>query len=268
MLFILACEEVVFVDLPDPQNQIVVEGWVSDSLENHPIRITQSLAFSSELPFTPIENARVLVESQAGEVFLYEYRGNGYYDALTPYAGTSGSEYRVRIELDTMEMQSRWDEMPVAVPIGSLDVSSFEDTDPDDSDQTITIYYPKITTLDPDDIRNFYRWIFVKNNEVLTEPEPISVQDDRLFDGNLIPNDFRDFEYDINDEMTVELVSISEQAFNYLSLLRSQITTLGTSSGTTPAIVEGNLFVVGDDSELILGFFGASAVSSSSQTVE
>lgn len=263
----LACEEVVFIDLPAPQNQIVVEGWVTDSLGRQPIRITRSNAFSSDIPFTPIEDAQVIVQSRDGDVFLYSYSQQGYYEADTEYQGISGKQYRVRIVLDTMEIRSEWDKMPELVPIEELEVASFEENDPDNSDQQITIYYPKITTQDPEDEQNFYRWIFYKNGLIFNEPEPISVQDDRLFDGNLIPNNFQNFDYESGDEMTVQLVSISQRAHGFLSLLRSQITTLGTSSGTTPAVVTGNLFFVGDQSEQVLGFFGAVAGSYATETV-
>ena len=67
--------------------------------------------------------------------------------------------------------------------------------------------------------------------------------------------------------MTVQLASISQRAHGYLSLLKSQITTLGTSSGTTPAIVTGNLFFTEDNSEIVLGFFGAASSSYATETV-
>ena len=264
----LACEEVVNVDLPDAQNQIVVEGWVSDSLSNHPIRVTQSLDFDSEVPFLAIETATIIVQSRDGEVFDYQYQGDGFYVAISDYQGSPGSQYRVRIDLDTAEIRSDWDQMPEPVAIETLEVESFEDVDPNDSNNEITIYYPKITTRDPVNVDNFYRWIFYKNGLIFNDPDPITVQDDRLFDGNLIPNNFQNFDYEIGDEMTVELTSISQRAFNYLSLLSSQLTTLGTSSGTTPAIVEGNLFIVNNTSTQVLGYFGSRSISSETQIVE
>lgn len=263
----LACEEVVFIDLPAPQNQIVVEGWVTDSLGRQPIRITRSNAFSSDIAFTPIEDAQVIVQSRDGDVFSYSYSQEGYYEAETEYQGISGKQYRVRIVLDTMEIRSEWDKMPDLVPIQELEIASFEENDPDDSDQQIIIYYPKITTQDPEGQQNFYRWIFYKNGVVFNEPEPITIQNDRLFDGNLIPNNFQNFDYESSDEMTVQLVSVSQRAHGFLSLLRSQITTLGTSSGTTPAVVTGNVFIVGNQSEQVLGFFGAVAGSYATEIV-
>lgn len=266
LVIIIGCEKVVIVELPPSQNLVVVQGWVTDSLSNQSIRITRSNGFSDDNQIMPIETAQVIVQSRSGEIFTYTYNAaTGNYDATIAYRGTSDNEYRVRIVLDTIEIRSEWDQMPKAVPIADLQVDSFEENDPNDPDQQITIYYPKVTTIDPVNQENYYRWLFYKNDELYTEPEPITIQNDRLFDGNLIPNNFQLFGYDSGDDMTVQLQSISKSSHDYLSLLKSQITTLGTTSGTTPAIVTGNLFYLDDDTQLVLGYFGA--ISSSFETV-
>lgn len=246
----------MIVELPPSQNLVVVQGWLTDSLGNQPVRLTRSNGFSENTQVPPIENAQVIVQSRNGEVFAYTYQSDGFYHADTPYRGVSGVEYRLRIVIGGAEIRSEWDRMPEEVFIGNLEVDSFEENDPNDSDQQITIFYPKITTSDPANQENFYRWIFYKNDQIFNSPESITIQNDRLFNGNLIPNNFQIFGYDSGDEMSVQLQSISLSTHSYLSLLKSQITTLGTSSGTTPAIVEGNLFYVDDNSELVLGYFG------------
>ena len=256
------------MDLPAPQNLIVVEGWVSDSLGRHPIRITRSNGFADDNSVLLIEDAQVTVESKNGDPIEYAYNSNGYYEANIDFKGVSGMEYRVLIELDTFSIRSEWDEMPEKVLLENLQVDSFQDNDPDDPDRQITIYYPKITTPDPANQSNFYRWLFFKNGERFNEPDPITIQNDRLFDGNLIPNNFQNFDYEIGDEMTVHLLSISPNSFNYLSLLRSQITTLGTSSGTTPAVVNGNLTYVNDPNGQVLGYFGTATMSYGTLTVQ
>ncbi|WP_462251519.1 DUF4249 domain-containing protein [Ekhidna sp.] len=264
-IVLMACEKVVVVDLPSPQNLVVIQGWLTDSLGNQRIRLTRSNGFADNNEVLPIDDAEVIIQSRIGEVFTYSYANDGYYHADTEYRGTPGIEYRLRIIVDDQEIQSLWDIMPIPTSVGNLQIDSFEENDPNDSDQQITVFYPKITTRDPIGEENYYRWVFYKNQEIFNSPEPITVQSDRLFDGNLIPNNFQIFGYDSNDEMTVELQTISFSSHSYLSLLKSQITTLGTSSGTTPAIVEGNLFYVDDESEQVLGYFGA--VSSSVATV-
>ncbi|MEQ8904738.1 DUF4249 domain-containing protein [Ekhidna sp.] len=266
LLFIFfACEEVVIVELPASQNLVVVQGWVTDSLGSQPIRITRSNSFASDSSVDIIEHAEVFVVSKEGDTIHYSYEANGFYHSNTPFRGINGVEYRVLITIDTMEIKSEWDKMPENVPIENLQFDFFEENDPNNPSQQITIFYPKITSRDPGDVMNFYRWVFYKNGEVFNDPDPIVIQNDRLFNGNLIPNNFQNFGYDSGNEMTVQLVSISENTHNYLKILRSQITTLGTSSGTTPAIVNGNLFFTNNMDQQVLGFFGA--VSESTETI-
>ncbi|MEO9871876.1 DUF4249 domain-containing protein [Ekhidna sp.] len=261
LIGLFACEKVVIVDLPDPQGLVVVEGWVTDTVSTHQIRLTRSNAFSANSDVLPIEDAQVIVQSRTGQIYSYSYSSNGYYEAETPYEGISGIEYRVRILVDTSEIRSDWDMMPEKVSIETLEISSFQENDPNNPNQQITIFFPKISSLDPDSNENYYRWVFFKNNEIFIEPESITIQNDRFFDGNLIPNNFQNFSYDPGEKITVELQSISSNTFNYLSLLKSQITTLGTSSGTTPAIVSGNLNYLDIENEHVLGFFGTRAIS-------
>ncbi|WP_436515508.1 DUF4249 domain-containing protein [Ekhidna sp. To15] len=264
---IIACEEVVIIELPLSQNLIVVQGWITDSLGNQSIRLIRSNGFSDNTQVQPVETAQVIVQSRNGEVFSYSYRADGYYDADVPYRGSSGTEYRVRIVIDTTEIRSEWDKMPNSVSIANLQIDSFEENDPNNNNQQITVFYPKVRTRDPSDEENYYRWIFFKNGDRLNEPESITIQNDRLFNGNLIPNDFQQFGYESGDEMTVQLQSISSSSHDYLALLKSQVTTLGTTSGTTPAIVTGNLSYVDANAPLVLGYFGTVSSSEGSLNV-
>lgn len=267
LLLLFACEDVVNVGLPNPQLLIVIEGWVSDTVGNQRIRVSRSSGFSNpgQTPF--IENAEVSVLSENGEVFSYSYASNGYYHADIPYQGENNVSYRLRVVIDGIEIRSRWDQLPANVAIDRLQVESFEENDPNNSNQSITIYYPKINTRDPEGINNYYRWIFLQNGVQLKEPEPITIQNDRVFDGNLIPNNFQNFEFESGDNMTVQLISISSDTYNYLNLLKTQITTLGTSSATPPTGVDGNLFYVNGESNQVLGYFGAISISEESAVI-
>ncbi len=264
----IACEKVVEVDLPSPQNLVVIEGWLTNIEQTQSVRITRSNAFDNSNPVQPITNAQVVIQSRMGDIFPFSYEEEGSYTSNVEFSGLNGVEYRLRIVIDdSVEIRSDWDEMPVNVPLDNLEIGSFRDNDPNNSDRQITIFFPVITTSDPSNMDNYYRWIFLKNDDFFTEPESITIQNDRLFNGNLIPNDFRNFDYTTSDKMTVRLLSITEETHNYLSLLKSQTTTLGTSGGTTPAIVNGNLFYLGDETQLVLGYFGTTSVSERSVIV-
>ena len=263
----IGVEDVVSVELPSARNLVSVDGSITNEEINQEVRLTRSNSFNNSVPVGAIEDANVLVQSRTGQTFLYSYSEEGTYVSNDVFAAIGGEEYRIRIQLaDGSEIQSEWEEMPESVPLNRLFVDSFEENDPENPGEQILVFYPRIVAVDPENRNNYYRWRFFKNGIPHIEPESITIQDDRFFDGNLIPNNFRSFGYDIGDQMVVEFQSISGDAYNYLSLLKSQITSLGTSSGTTPAEVDGNLFYVSSPTtEDILGFF--SAVSISADTI-
>lgn len=258
------------IELPDAQNLVVVEGWLTDQDQQQYVRLTQSNGFLDGTPTVPITDASVVVQTRTGSTFIYSHDGDGYYRSNIDFAGMSGLEYRVRVQLiDGQEIRSEWERMPEIVPLSLLSVESFQENDPDNPNQQITVYYPKISALDPKERENYYRWIFYKNGQIFSEPESITIQDDRFFNGNFIPNNYQEFAYDQGDEMVVQFQSITKDAYEFLKLIKSQITTLGTSSGTTPAIVNGNLYYADDQNAAsVLGYFGTIAVSSDTTVVE
>ena len=260
----------MIIDLPDAQNLVTVEGWLTNFNEIQSVRLTRSNSFAINEPVTPITNAVVTVQSKTGNTFNFRHEADGHYRSNESFGGEFGVEYQVRIQLsEENTIRSEWEQMLQPVPIDGLFVDSFEENDPDNPNQQFTVFFPRISAIDPEGERNFYRWRFLQNGEIYDEPETITIQDDRFFDGNVIPNNFRSFGYDTGDEIITEFQNINEEAYNYLSLLKSQITSLGTSTGTTPAFVQGNLtYFRSEVDEQVLGYFGTVAISKDTVVVE
>lgn len=267
-LIIVSCEDVVVIELPSEQNLIVVEGWITDTDEVQELKISRSNNFSGIIN-PAITDAVVNVLSGSGSSFSYSHVGSGTYQSNINFSGQKDENYRVEITLtDGSTILSDWSRMPSRTNIVLLSVDSFEENDENNPGQTRTIFFPRITARDSADFQNYYRWVFYRNGQRLLEPEPITLQDDRFFDGNFIPNLFNDFEYSLGDEMTVELHAINKSTFDFLSLLSSQITTLSASASTTPAVVNGNLNNITNPGETVLGFFGTLAVSAADTTIQ
>lgn len=261
LLVIASCEEVVVIELPSEQNLLVVEGWITDTVEEQYVRLSQSNSFSGTIN-PVIEDATVLVQTRNGASQTYSYSTDGRYLSDSPYEGVKGEEYRLSIVLANGDLiRSTWTGVESRTSIDLLSVDSFEENDQDNPGQTITIFFPRITARDSADYENFYRWKLFRNGQQITIPESIILQNDRFFDGNFIPNLFEDYEYSLGDNIQVELHSITKEAFDYLSLLKSQTTTLSAASSTTPAIVNGNISNISSPNETVLGFFGTRAIS-------
>lgn len=268
ILFIVSCEKVVIIQLPPEQNLLVIEGFISDVEEEQKIRLTRSNSFLGP-QVVAIENAVVTVDIRNQNTLTFTHSSNGYYNSPAPFAGLRGQEYRTTIVLEEGELiRSDWSKMSVRAEIELLSSDDFEENDLDNPSQTKTIYFPRVTARDSADVENYYRWVLHRNGTRMTTPESITLQSDRFFDGNFIPNLFDQFEYAAGDEMKVELVSIEKDLFDYLSLLKSQITTFGGAASTTPASVEGNIRNLSNPNETVLGYFGTIAISADSIAAE
>ncbi len=268
LILIIACEEVVVIELPDEQNLLVLEGWVTDVHHRQYVRLTQSNNFSGDVN-PGIADAAVTVQQRSGSTYSYSHVEEGRYLSDSPFSGTPNEEYRVVATLSNGDvLRSDWNLMLPKTDIVLLSVDSFEENDPDNPGQTVTIFFPRITARDSADYTNYYRWILFKNNERVREPESIVLQNDRFFDGNFIPNLFDQFEYRAGDEIKVELHSITKETYDFLNLLRSQITTLGAAASTTPAVVNGNVVNLSSPDEIVLGYFGTTTISADSTLAE
>lgn len=258
----------VIIDLPTEQNLVVVEGWVTDIEERQYVRLSRSNSFSgAENP--PIEDATVVVDVRNRTSISYSHISNGRYLPNEPFSGEKGEQYRVTIILAEGDLiRSGWSTMSPRTRIVLLSIDNFEENDPENPGTTKTVFFPRITARDSADFDNFYRWLFYKDNNRMTEPESITLQKDIFFDGNFIPNLFDQFEYDVGEEIRIELHSIEEASYDYLSLLKSQTTTLGGAASTTPAIVNGNVLNLSSPEETVLGFFGTTSISADSTIIE
>lgn len=270
LILLLSCEEVVIIELPTAQNLITVESWLSSIEETQQVKLSVSTGFSSSEQIAGVNDAEVIIQSRAGEIFQFSLLQNGIYQSNSPFAGDINQEYRLRVILSNdEEIRSEWERMQPTIPIQSVRINSFDENDPDNPGEQFTVFFPKVNARDSINFTNNYRWFFYKDRVKYTEPETITIQNDRLFDGNLIPNDFQSYSYSEGEEIIIELQSITQSAFDYLSILKSQITSLGTSTGTTPATVPGNISYQSEEvQDLVLGYFGTVSLSRDTVLVE
>lgn len=71
----------------------------------------------------------------------------------------------------------------------------------------------------------------------------------------------KDYTFFESDTATVELQSLTAEAYEYFRLFVRQITDLGTPAGTSPIILRGNIQNSNDNDEVVLGYFNTSSVS-------
>lgn len=268
--FTFACDQPVLLNLSDNPDIYVVEGWITDQIEFQKVRVTKTTSFSDTKNAQTIENAIVQIEEIGGQTYQYSYNENGYYRSNTTFFGRNQFFYQLKIITDdNVTITSSLERMVTVRQIDSLWYDFFLIQDPENIREQKQVYFPIIRSSDPVDENNYYWWKAYRNGEYFNQSTDIYLLSDRFFNGNeAYVNNFALFTYEVGDTVVLEKCNISQHAFEYLSLLKSQTTSLGTNSGNSPATIKGNLINQTNPNELVLGHFGAISIKSNSVIIE
>ena len=263
IVLLLACEDVIPIELPGDPDLLVIEGWLMDTNQRQLVTITRTNGFSSSEPVPKVDDAEVKVISNSGLEFPFTNSGDGQYFSNVPFGGEYGVSYQLIVVLAEGDTIISAPEVLTEVSdIDSLSFNFFVTQDEENPRLDITVYYPIAFSADPAEETNFYKWNVFRNNMMFDSPEQIILLEDRFINGNDFRNDFTAFEFSEFDTARVEIQSLSSSVFNFFTLFRSQVVSLGTSSGSQPASLVGNLENISNPNQQILGFFGASSVKS------
>ncbi len=255
------------IDLPDGKELLVVEGWVTDQDKQHWVKISRTVPFDDRSSESPVTDALVIIEDKLNNSYPLSHAQDGNYFSL-PFSGMETRSYRLIVELSNGEtIQSDWERLNPLMPIKRILKDFFEDQDPE-TGEDIEVYFPIVVSSDPAEEINFYRYKGFRNGILLNEPSELILLNDQFVNGaDSLPNFIPEFRYTFDDTIKVELHSLTKESFDFLELLKSQTTSLGSSSGTSPATLTGNLKNLNNENEIVLGFFGASSVSTDSTII-
>jgi len=248
-------------DLPTASSSfLVVEGWLTDQDTQQYVRLSRSQEFLSSEANRFVSDAEIQVRSSRNEQFTFSHQSNGLYLSDIPFAGQPNNSYWIRISMPNGSIvESNMEMIQPASEIDSLAFDFYLRPSEEDPQIDEKVYYPIAFAKDEGSARNYYRWKLYKNDTLFSDPEYLVLLSDRFFDGNAYQNDFTNFEYQLGDKITVEKLEISQKAYEYLSLLKSQTTTLGTVSSVSPAPVKGNLHYLSSTTQ-VLGYYGVASV--------
>lgn len=268
LLFILSlvltcCQADEVLDI-DNASSIVVEGWLTDKLEYQKVKISKSRPFGGESLPSYVRDANVIVKVGSAN-YSFSYTISGVYISDEKFSGRIGYTHAISITLaDGQIIQSTPEIMHQAPEIDSIFYESYERESTVNPSVIDVIYYPVATFADDINQSNHYRCKLYRNDTLFNDPEYMVLVSDRFFNGNntTLENEFAGFEYALEDSVRIDIIEISTNAYNYLSLLKSQITNIGTVSSVTPSPIKGNLKYT-QSSEEVLGFWGVNSIKSS-----
>jgi len=246
----LGCEKDFEFD-EGPQ-RIVVECWITDQPGPFQVKISSTQGFGNPSKPQGITGASVLIRDDLGQVYqlIQDSIPGEYATSEDSLQAEQGRSYQLEIGLTNGHRYiSTWESL---LPVASLE-------------KLETLFEPgfifnqpvRITYTDPSGRGNYYRWKIFLNNQLI---ENLILDDDRLADGNQRQFNFGNFP--VSSVVRVEQHSLTSESYDFLALIISQKTEVGQTFGVPAAPIIGNLSNPDDPRELVLGYFGVSAVSS------
>ncbi|WP_417236991.1 DUF4249 domain-containing protein [Bizionia paragorgiae] len=261
LLTFYSCEDVIDVQVPQAAPKLVIEAsinWFSETLGNEQvIKLTQSAPyFNDSIP--PANNAIVTISDSANNQFIFTedntsglYKNNSFIPVLN-------EEYTLNITYNNEEYTAT-ETLTSVTPIDYIEQKNDGGFSGDDIE--IKAYY-----TDPENIENFYFYEFITDISVLPTLE---VYEDEFFDGNQIFAFFTEEDLEAGDILTIRNYGISEQCFDYMSILLQQSDQAGGGPfQVQPATVRGNCINVTNPDNFPLGYFRLSQAHEVSYIVE
>ena len=248
-----SCEDVIDVEVPIAPPRLVVEAsldWEKEtSGNNQNIKLSLSSPYFSNTPNSAVSGAKVKVTNNNDKtevIFLDQGDGNYITTAFKPFLNQSYTleiEYKNEIYLATETL----------TPVTNI-TNIYQSTENGFDDEAIEI---NISFSDPKDEENYYLTKFHDRKDLLAEFFPDS---DEFTNGNEMTffyekiEDDKDKELRPGDIVDIHLYGISEQYYNFISLLIAQSNDHGLFS-TTPANVKGNCINITTKNNYAYGYF-------------
>lgn len=264
-LLVLSCEDPVVLNLPKGEEKLVVDGWVTNENIPHLIALFKTINFNSQNNYPPESNATVYITDKFS--FRYDFievDQSGIYKSDTSlFKGKEGEAYILHIILaDGSTYKSKSEVLHPLSEITNVSYDFFFNPILPIDDINAKRYFVQAFINDIANVNNFYRWKITVNNVLRNKPEDLLLFDDKFTDGITFRVRANTIIMKKNDVVILEHRSLTKNAFNYFQQISVQLSS-GLIPNTLPVIILGNIKNVNDSTEIVLGYFGASAISKS-----
>ncbi|MEQ6120588.1 DUF4249 domain-containing protein [Reichenbachiella sp. MALMAid0571] len=265
-VFILAvcCEDSINLDLPLGAERIVISGWITNLEEPYTVSVSRTVGFNDQTTDPGISGAEVYVLDRFSNRFDFvETNESGtYHSNASELVGTPGNAYVLHVNISGgSQYASAWEVLNAVSDLDTVFFDTAFDPELPITDPNAKVYFTKGAINDIPNVRNFYRWKMYINDTLKNKPEEIVIFDDKFTNGNVFETKVTDVFLKSGDKLKLEQWSLSQRAFDYYSLLISQISSDQIGPSTPPSTVKGNIFCLDDQEELVLGYFGASEIT-------
>jgi len=270
-LVLLGCEDPISIDLPAGESFVVVEGWITDQPGPYRIRLSETLPFDSPETNPPVSNAVVSIFTNRGTATVLTEDPGSPGDYLTDsstFTGIPGISYTLEVRIDEKVIISSSELLKESPIFDTLTSTFVENIFVPETLSFTSGYLVTGFVSDPDTREDYYRWEITENGFVYEKAQNLVLITDRFFNGKTFGFELSSILFHLSDTVTIQQYSLDKQSFEFLRNLNIQAIGLGKSSSTPPSLVRGNLQNIRDTDEIVLGYFGASGVSSATLIIE
>ena len=249
-LVLTACEDVIEIDLDNIEPKLVIEAVITDQTVQQTVKLTKTGDYFEPGIYPTVSYANVILSDDMGNSEILSEVNLGIYQS-TNLQGTTGIVYKLSVEVEDINYTAI-SEMPIKVNIDTLSTEFFEATPRFDEGYMVKCHF-----IDPAGINNYYRFKVYENGVLLNNSSDFVLSDDKIFDGNQAQMPLRMKTFQINDTVTVELLSLNKDTYDYYNtLIEGSSGPGGGMSGSTPANPVSNI------SNGAMGYFGVYTISS------
>ena len=275
-----ACEDPIDVPIAEAEALFTVDAWVDNRAQEQVITLSLSQNYFDSTAVQKLDEAEVIISSNTGEQFTFLSAGDGrfIYDATDRSLGAVGDQYTLDINHNGINY-SAVSAMNRVPPIDSIKQELREgEAFTDDG------IYCNFFATDPAGSGDTYWVKTFKDGRYLNLPSEINIAFDSTFDGGVAVESaqvfiqpIQEFNNEVDENrapipwvsgevITVELHSITNEAFAFMELLRDQLVNgdngiFAEPSANTPTNI------VAENGDQVVGFFSVAAVSSLSDTI-
>lgn len=243
-----SCTKVIDINLNDADAKIVIEAELLSGTHDFSVKITKTSDFFNPDQPLAVADASITLKRGADAPLPLTNDGNGNY-SLKNFTATENTSYLLSVNAEGKTYEAS-DYLPKNVPLDSLSVSADDDNpfkpSGADSFQIIVHYQDPLADL------NFYRVKSTVNGFPRSAGDKLLVIEDRYSAGAYFTLPIFTDSYEQNDNVEVELISLSHAMFDYFTTLALLVDGSGSPAPTNPS---------SNWSGGALGYFGAFSVS-------
>lgn len=202
-----SCTEIIDIELNESDRKFVIEGAVYEGVDSVMVLVSKTTNYFDASGPDPVTDAEVILTMPDNSDVILQHTQGGLYKA-TGLNITSESTYKLAVEVGGNTFTASSYMMP-SLPIDSLEYEFQEGLFGGEDGYNVFINYQDQPG------KNFYRFVYGVNGELLNESQDIQVIDDNLNDGNYIRIPIFTRTFEPSDTVFIELQSLDNELYEF-----------------------------------------------------